>query len=620
VHVITRTQRTILVALAVAAIVIAANASSGAYFSQSWGWVALAFLVPATLLLIFDRVSGPGRLRIAFASLMGALGVWIALSSAWSVSTPGTVREVERFLVYLSVALAVAIVLRRGDGPAVAVGAFLGAGSIASYGLATRLLPDRFETPADMFNAYRLAEPLGYWNAFGLVCTLATVLAVGAMVHARRALLVVLAGGVLPVVVMALYFAFSRGSWLALFFGLAATVALDPRRISVLWSLAVTAPVSAVGVAVASRQDALTTTGATAAEATREGHRLAWLLALLVPCSAALAWLAYWVARRVRVARGVRRGVALVLAGGVVGAVAIALVAAGGPRSAVSEIREGFGATPTGGSSLNDRLFTIYGAGREETIRFAWDEGVDHPVAGTGAGTFETLWYEGRPSMQIVRDAHSLYVETFNELGVVGLALLGALLLVPLIAAFRARHARFVAPAAGAYLAWVSASSLDWHWEMAGLTSTALLAGSVGLLAAERRSRDALLPSSRLALVGVTGTLSVLAVWSLVGNQALFAGREAVARKGWSDARDDARRAQALLQWSHEPDLVRGDAEAGLGNRDGALSAYRDAVEKDPENWIAWLRVAQVARGAERAAAYDRVRELNPREEGLPGE
>ena len=40
----------------------------------------------------------------------------------------------------------------------------------------------------------------------------------------------------------------------------------------------------------------------------------------------------------------------------------------------------------------------------------------------------------------------------------------------------------------------------------------------------------------------------------------------------------------------------------------------------DPRNWVAWLRLAQVARGAERNAAYDRVRELNPLEEGLPGE
>jgi hypothetical protein len=620
VHVITRTQRTIVVAAAVAAVVIAADASDGAYFSQSWGWVALAFLAPSTLLLIFDRVTAPGRLRVAFAALMGALGVWIALSSAWSISTPATVREVERILVYVSVALAIALVLRRGDGIAVVAGSLVGTCAIVSYGLATRLVPDQFDTTGDMFNAYRLAEPLGYWNAFGMVAVIAVVLALGAIVHARRALVAALAGGVLPVLVMALYFAFSRGSWLALFFGLAAAVVLDPRRITVLWSLLVTAPASVIAVVAASRQDALTTAGATAAQATREGHRLAWLLVVLVPGSALLAVFAHGLARRVTLSARHRRGVTVVLAAGAVGAAAVALVAAGGPRSVASEIHDRFVAAPTGGSSLNDRLFTLSGAGRQETIRFAWDQGVDHPVVGTGAGTFEILWYEGRPSTQIVRDAHSLYVETFNELGLVGLALLGAVLVVPLVAAFRARRTRFVAPAAGAYLAWVAASALDWHWEMVGLTTTALLVGSVGPLAAERRSRSGLLPGSRLALVGVTGVLSVVAVWSLVGNQALSAAHDAAARKDWREARDDARRAQALLVWSQEPDLARGDAEAGLGNRDGALRAYRDAVAKDPRNWVAWLRVAQVARGAERAAAYDRVRDLNPREEGLPGD
>jgi len=71
---------------------------------------------------------------------------------------------------------------------------------------------------------------------------------------------------------------------------------------------------------------------------------------------------------------------------------------------------------------------------------------------------------------------------------------------------------------------------------------------------------------------------------------------------------------------SHEPDIVLGDAAAGLGDRERALESYRSAVATDPRNWVAWLRLAQVARGAERAAAYDRVRQLNPLEEGLPGE
>ena len=53
-------------ALAVAALLIVAYTSEGAYFSQSWGWVALAFIVPTTILVILGRALAPGRLRAAF--------------------------------------------------------------------------------------------------------------------------------------------------------------------------------------------------------------------------------------------------------------------------------------------------------------------------------------------------------------------------------------------------------------------------------------------------------------------------------------------------------------------------------------------------------------------------
>ena len=616
---ITRTQRTLLVAGGVAAIVVAANASDGAYFSQSWGWVALAFLVPSTLLVIVDRVSAPGSLRVALAAAMGALGAWIALSTIWSISVPASAREAERLLVYVSVALAVALVLRRGDGPGVVAGAFAGVTLVSTYGLATRLFPDRFDASVDLFNETRLAEPLGYWNAFGLLTAIGAILAVALVAHPRRSFSALVGGAAAPLFVVALYLSFSRGSWLALFFGLAAAIALDPRRLTVLWSLLLLAPASIAGVAFASRQDALTTDNVPAADVAREGHRLAWVLAALMVASALLGWLAHRGARAFPATPRVRRGAAVALAGVAVAAGCAAVLAAGGPGSAVAELRDRFEATPPAvGPSLNDRLFSISGTGRAQTIEVAWDAAVDDLVVGNGAGTFEILWYERRPTPAVVRDAHSLYAETFGELGIVGLTLLVAALIVPIVAAIRSRRSRFVAPAAGAYLAWLAASSLDWHWEMVGLTMTALLVGAVGLVSAERRSRGALLDGSRLALAGVLVTLSVFAVWSLVGNQALFAGAAAVDDRDWRKAVDDARRAQALLFWSHEPDFVRGDAAAGLGDREGALGAYRAAVEMDPRNWVAWLRVAQVARGAEQAAAYDRVRELNPRVGDLP--
>jgi hypothetical protein len=618
--VITRTQRTALVASAVAAVVLAANASHSAYFSQSWGWVALAFLVPATVLVILGRVAVPGRLRVAFASLLGALGAWIALSTIWSLSVPASAREVERMLVYVALALALALVLRRGDGPAVAGGAFVGVVAVAAWGLATRLFPDRFDSFDDAFNTYRLAEPLGYWNATGLLAAMGVLLGLGLAAHARRAALAVLAAAALPVLASTLYFTFSRGAWAALIVGFVASAAVDPRRLQFVWMSLLSSIPAVVCVAYGSQLEALTTEDALPAAAVREGERMALVVAAAVPAAALAAAFGRAVSGRIEPGPRARRGFDAALAGAGAVAAAAFLVALGGPRAAWSEVEQRFSADPVAAADLNERLFSISGNGRSQLLRVAWDAGLERPIVGSGSGTFEYVWYERRPTQLIVRDAHSLYLETFAEAGIVGVTLLVGALLVPLVAASRARRSRLVAPAAGAYVAWLAASTFDWHWEMVGVTATALLAASVGLVSAERRTGGLLGEGSRLALVGVTGTLSVLAVWSLVGNQALFAGREAVARKEWGEAHDHARRARGLLFWSHEPVIVLGDAEAGLGDREGTVAAYRDAVEKNPRSWAAWLRLAQVLRGAERNAAYDRVHQLNPREEGLPGE
>ena len=52
----------------------------------------------------------------------------------------------------------------------------------------------------------------------------------------------------------------------------------------------------------------------------------------------------------------------------------------------------------------------------------------DHPVGGTGAGTYAQYWMAARSDRGKVLDVHNLYLETMAELGLVGLCLLGALL------------------------------------------------------------------------------------------------------------------------------------------------------------------------------------------------
>ncbi|MGH2948238.1 MAG: O-antigen ligase family protein, partial [Solirubrobacteraceae bacterium] len=106
------------------------------------------------------------------------------------------------------------------------------------------------------------------------------------------------------------------------------------------------------------------------------------------------------------------------------------------------------------------------------------------PLIGDGSGSFRTTWLRERPFLESVRDAHSLYLETGAELGLVGLAALALLI------AGTARRAR--APAATAALAaFALHAAIDWDWEMPALTLVALaLAARVIASPAPAAARD----------------------------------------------------------------------------------------------------------------------------------
>jgi O-antigen ligase len=121
----------------------------------------------------------------------------------------------------------------------------------------------------------------------------------------------------------------------------------------------------------------------------------------------------------------------------------------------------------------------------------ALDAFADAPLRGHGAGSFGSVWLRERTIPEVVRDAHSLELETAAELGLVGLVLLGGFLGGVAVSAARARR---LAPglAAGptaALAVFAAHSALDWDWELpAGVTLSAiLLAGVVIALADGQR-------------------------------------------------------------------------------------------------------------------------------------
>jgi O-antigen ligase len=89
-----------------------------------------------------------------------------------------------------------------------------------------------------------------------------------------------------------------------------------------------------------------------------------------------------------------------------------------------------------------------------------------HPFGGTGAGTFGIVHREA----PYARDAHSLYLQAFSELGPIGLALIIAIVTLPLAFAIKLNLA---APAAGLAVFALHAG-IDWDWQLPAVTLPAL--------------------------------------------------------------------------------------------------------------------------------------------------
>lgn len=113
----------------------------------------------------------------------------------------------------------------------------------------------------------------------------------------------------------------------------------------------------------------------------------------------------------------------------------VVVASRGGRRFAIAAVA-GVGALEA--CLLGLTTFTEPGvlAARGDYWHVAWHVAGQHPLVGTGAGTFDLAWgaYGDLGRWGGVSDAHSLYLETLAELGAVGLVLLAGLV-VPVFAA-----------------------------------------------------------------------------------------------------------------------------------------------------------------------------------------
>ena len=590
-------------------------AAQGGYFPTSWGWASVPLLSVSAIILVTRANVRMSRYERAYVLGLAAFACWIALSTIWSPAFAQSVLEIERALVYVG-GISAALLLTRVRLARNLLGGVLGAiVLVTSFSLLTRLAPDRVGV-YDRDVVYRLAQPIGYWNGLGLFAVIGALLALGYATRARTLLVCAASAGSLVVLLPTLYFTFGRAAWIALGLGLVAAVAIDPRRLGLIASLLVIGPLPGVAVLLSSREPALTHAGASLARATHDGHRLAVLLALLFVANACLGAGFAFAAERIEVAEWVQRAFAVATAVAVVTGAIVVFSSYGNPISIAKRGYTSFqSAPPPNESNLNRRLLNFSGNGRVDLWRLAWRDARRHPLVGAGAGTYERFFLAHQPpTVGRVRDAHSLYIETLAELGPIGLAILILTLVTPLLVLRRARRHPLAPVAAGAYIAYLAHTGVDWDWELTAVTLAGLLCGA-SLLVFARRWADPspLHPKTRYVAAAAAVAAALLATVTLLGNSALSRSESARERGQPAKAVDEARRARWLLPWSPAPLEALGRAQTTAGLLSAARRSFRDALAKDDGDWQIWYELAGASTGRTRRQALRRAVVLFPR-------
>jgi hypothetical protein len=236
-----------------------------------------------------------------------------------------------------------------------------------------------------------------------------------------------------------------------------------------------------------------------------------------------------------------------------------------------------------------------------------------HPIAGGGAGTFATYWLVHRPLPQFVVDAHSLYLQTLAEQGVIGLAALAMLLAPALISALRTRRHPLIPAALGAYLAFLFHAAVDWDWQVPAVTLVALI--SAGVILAQTRTDNSyrIGRRTRWAAGGLLAVAAALAALGLAASHALSAGASALAADNPKAALADAATAKTYAPWSDQPYIIAGRAQLQQGHRAAAQASFQSAVRHEPSDWVARELLMQSSLGQQRVAARNKLIALDPR-------
>jgi O-Antigen ligase len=563
----------------------------------------------------------------ALALLTGFV-VWTALSLNWTDSAERTAADLARVATFLGI-FALALFVRGSEWARRTIAAVAaGIAVVAIIALLSRFHPAWFPSSLDTgrFLSYgreRLSYPLDYWNGLGALMAIGLPLMLQLACGARSAWVRGVAAATLPVLVLTLFLTLSRGGSAAAIVAIGIYMALAPDRLPRFGTLLIAAAGSAILIAAVVQRSAFQH-GLSTSTAHHQGSEM---LAMTIVVCVAIGLLQTALSvvllndlrpRWAHVSR--RQALNATVASALVLLVASAALDAPGRLShAWSEFKR-----PGAGTRGSARLGTLAGESRYQYWKAALEEAETKPLTGTGSGTFEFWWTEhGDGSGQVV-DAHSLYMQTLGELGIVGLAVLAAFLLTLLAAGGRnlrrtAKPGRpYPAAALASCAAFCITAAFDWTWQIPVLPVTLLLLGSVLVTAAPANSaqeiRRAVPIRAAICLISIA---AIVAIAIPLASTSLVRQSQADARAGrLGAALTAARSAQNAQPDAATPRLQQALVLESQGNLAAAATAAGTAAARERDNWRNWLVLSRIQAERGRAASsvryYRRAKSLNP--------
>jgi O-Antigen ligase len=407
--------------------------------------VEIALTIGAGLIVAATVLLAPAREAHGLWSvgLLLAFTALTALSVVWSVQPDQSFKDAGRMLAYSGV-FGAAVALARAvpnRWPAVLAGVTLATVVVCGYALLTKVFPSALDAN-DVYA--RLRAPYDYWNAIGLTAAMGVVccLWLGSR-RAGHAVLSALAYPAMGLVLVTLMLAYSRGALVAAAFGVALWFCIVPLRLRGAAVLIAGAVAAALVVAWDFSRPALSTEGVALGVRVTAGHQLGALLAaMLILLTLAGLAIGFFTGREAPTPRARRNAGATLLALLALAVIGFAGALAVSHRGLPGSVSHAFHAlTDTHAKVPNTpgRLTAI------SSVRARyWDEALSvfkaHPVLGAGAEGYRTARLRYRTAPIEVRHAHGFAVQTLADLGVVGMALVLALLLAWMAAAGRATH------------------------------------------------------------------------------------------------------------------------------------------------------------------------------------